>query len=73
MEVNSFRERVAQVINKYHSFKDEVQKAEVVLTQSKSELVNIREEVTRANDSLDEAKQQADIVKEGAKEAKKHD
>ena len=71
MEVNSFRELVAQVINKYHSFKDEVQKAEVVLTQSKSELVNIREEVTRANDSLDEAKQQADIVKEGAKDLAK--
>ena len=71
MEVNSFRELVAQVINKYHSFKDEVQKAEVVLTQSKSELVNIREEVTRANDSLDEAKQQADIVKDGAKDLAK--
>lgn len=71
MEINSFRELVAQVINKYHSFKDEVQKAEVVLTQSKSELVNIREEVTRANDSLDEAKQQADIVKEGAKDLAK--
>ena len=71
MEVNSFRELVAQVINKYNTFKDEVKKAEVVLTQSKSELVNIREEVTRANDSLDEAKQQADIVKDGAKDLAK--
>ena len=71
MEVNSFRELVAQVINKYHSFKDEVQKAEVVLTQSKSELVNIREEVTRANNTLGEVSQKADIVKEGAKDLAK--
>lgn len=71
MEINSFRELVAQVINKYHSFKDEVQKAEVVLTQSKSELVNIREEVTRANNTLGEVSQKADIVKEGAKDLAK--
>lgn len=71
MEINSFRELVAQVINKYHSFKDEVQKAEVVLTESKSELVNIREEVTRANNTLGEVSQKADIVKEGAKDLAK--
>lgn len=71
MEINSFRELVAQVINKYHSFKDEVQKAEVVLTQSKSELVNIREEVTRANNTLGEVSQKADIVKDGAKDLAK--
>lgn len=71
MEVNSFRELVAQVINKYNTFRSEVQKAEVVLTQSKSELVNIREQVTRANNTLGEVSQKADIVKESTKDLAK--
>lgn len=71
MEVNSFRELVAQVIGRYNNFKAEATKAEQVLNSASAEIIKIKEEVLKANSTLGEVKANADIVKEGAKDLAK--
>ena len=71
MEVNSFRELVAEVIGRYNNFKAEATKAEQVLNSASAEIIKIKEEVLKANSTLGEVKANADIVKEGAKDLAK--
>lgn len=71
MEVNSFRELVAQVIEKYNTFKQESTKAEEVLKQSAQEIANIKAEVLKANNALGETKESAEVVKNATKDLTK--